>query len=323
MHMKQIQCLLSILAALSLSACTLRLPATETPPAIPAVTEIPTVAVATPGEVAASTPLSTAAETILAPSVAPATAAPVTAAPTEAGALPATQAPQSAASQPTATQAAPTATIAPTPITAFDPYSVYGKPKYQNKMQFANLREWAQPEEDTLPNNSDIRLQFKDGQLYVTGKRLDFSTWWFSYHTLGDVYIEMTFNSENCSGEDAYGIIFRGPPHLAGESYGYVVSFSCNGKLWVYRLDGIDPWEAEVLIDETETSAINSGPDEQNVLGVRAVGDHFTIFANGDQVAEVEDDHFSQGRLGVFVRAARPKAYTYRVTNFAYWDLGK
>jgi hypothetical protein len=321
MLMKRIQCWLSILAALSLGACTLQVPRVETPSAIPAVTEIPTAAVAAPGGVAASTPLSTAAETILAPSAAAPTAAPVTAAPTEANALPATQAPQSAASQPTATLPAPTST--PTSIAAFDPYTAYGKPKYQNRMQVANLREWAQPEEDTLPNNGDIRLQFKDGQLYVTGKRSGFSTWWFSYHTLSDAYFEMTFNTENCSGEDAYGIIFRGPPHLAGESYGYVASFTCNGKLWVYRLDGIDPWEAEVLIDETETSAINSGPDEQNVLGVRAVGSQLVIFANGDQVAEVEDDHFRQGRLGVFVRAAGPKAFTYRVTDFAYWILGE
>jgi hypothetical protein len=323
MLMKRIQCLLSILAALSLGACTLRLPATETPPAVPAVTEIPTAAVATEGEVNASTPQPAVTETALLPSAAPSKAAQATEAPTEVNAFPATQAPQSAASQPTATQAAPTATFTPTPITGFDPYATYGKPKYQNRMQVANLREWAQPETDILPNNGDIRLQLKDGQLYVTGKRLDFSTWWFSYHTLGNAYIEMTFNSENCSGEDAYGIIFRGPPHLAGESYGYVVSFTCNGKLWVYRLDGIDPWEAEVLIDETETSAINSGADEQNVLGVHAEGDRFTIFANGNQVGEVQDDHFSQGRVGVFVRSARPKAYTYRVTDFAYWILGK
>jgi hypothetical protein len=323
MLMKRIQCLLSILVALSLGACTLRMPQGETTPGIPAVTEIPTVAVETAGAVNASTPLPVVTENALPPTAAPPTAAPATEAPTEANALSATQAPQSAASQPTATKAAPTATFTPTPITTFDPYATYGKPKYQNRMQFANLREWAQPEEDSLPNNDNLRLQFKDGQLYVTGKRPGFSTWWFSYHSLGDAYIEMTFNTENCSGEDAYGIIFRGPPHLAGESYGYVASFTCNGKLWVYRLDGIDPWEAEDLIGEEKVSAINSGADEQNVLGVRAEGDRITIFANGSQVGEVKDDHFSQGRVGVFVRAAGPKAYTFRVTDFAYWLLGK
>ena len=232
-----------------------------------------------------------------------------------------TRTPQATLSQPTATQVVFTTT--PTPITGFDPYSAYGKPKYQNRMQFANMAEWVQAETKTLPDNGDIRLQFKDGQLYVTGNRPDFSTWWFSYHSLGDAYIEMTFDNENCSGEDAYGIIFRGPQHLAGISYGYVASFTCNGKLWVFRLDGINPWEAATLIDEEKNSAINNGPNRQNVLGVRAVGSQLVIFANGDQVATGEDDHFRQGRLGVFVRAAGTGAYTYRVTNFAYWILGK
>jgi hypothetical protein len=140
---------------------------------------------------------------------------------------------------------------------------------------------------------------------------------------LSDAYIEMTFETQDCSGEDAYGFIFRGPPHQAGESYGYAVSFTCNGSLWVLRLDGINPWDAETLIDEEDVEAIHTGPDEQNVIGVRAEGDQLVIFANGNQIAEVEDDEFEKGRVGVFVRAAGPGAYTYRVTNFAYWILGE
>jgi hypothetical protein len=321
--MKRIRFFLSILVLLTLSACVLQMPAAETPSAVPAKTEIPTVNVSTPGEAVTATQLPAATETAPGPSAVAQAAASTTAAPTAVITQPATQAPQAALSQPTATLSGPTATLSPTPITGFDPYTVYGKPKYQNRMQVANLREWAQPDSDVLPDTGDVRLQFKDGQLYVTGKRPDFSTWWFSYHTLADAYIEMTFNSENCSGEDAYGIIFRGPPHLAGESFGYVVSFTCNGNLWVYRLDGIDPWQAEDLVAEEQIDAIKSGSNEQNVLGVQAQGSRITIFANGDQVAQVDDDHFRQGRLGVFVRAAGTGDYTYRVTNFAYWILGK
>jgi hypothetical protein len=314
MLMKIIQFFLSILALITLGACTLQMPAVETPSAVPAVTEIPTVAVTTPEEASpAALPTSTEA----AP---PPTAAAQKAVPTKAKST-ATQTPWVTLGPPTATKVASTAT--PTPVTGFDPYKTYGKPKYQNPMQFANLAEWVQAETKDLPDNSDIRLQFKDGRLYVTGKRPDFSTWWFSYHSLGDAYVEMTFDNENCSGEDAYGIIFRGPQHLAGISYGYVASFTCNGKLWVFRLDGINPWEAETLVDEVKMGAINKGPNAQNVLGVYAVGDQFIIFANGTQVAKVQDDELRQGRVGVFVRPAGSGAYTYRVTNFAYWLLGK
>lgn len=319
--MKRIPFFLSILILLISGACTLKMPEGETPPAVASATVISTVAVTTPGAAVTPTASGTNAATASPPTAAASKQAPVTAAPTEAIKSPATKAPQAATNQPTATQVAPTAT--PTPVKTFDPFTAYGKPKYQNKMQFANLTEWAQPETKELPNNDNIRLQFKDGRLYVTGKQPDFSTWWFSYHSLGDAYIEMTFDNQDCSGEDAYGIIFRGPPHQAGESYGYVVSFTCNGKIWAFRLDGIDPWEAETLIDEEKNSAINSGSNEQNVMGVRAEGDQFVIFANGSQVAKVQDDQFRQGRVGVFVRPAGTGTYTYRVMDFAYWLLGK
>lgn len=314
--MKRIPSFLLILVLLSLGACNLQMRRLEAPTAIVSVTETPAIAVAAPTDTIAPTPLSIFTDT--AP---PPTAAPPTAAESTTTLLTATPAPQSAVSQPTATQPAPTATS--TPVLTFDPYTAYGKPNYQNPMEYPNYAEWVQAGKDHLPDDRNIRLQFKDGQLYVTGKRLDFSTWWFTYHTLSDAYIEMTFDTENCSGNDAYGIIFRGPPHLAGVSYGYVVSFTCNGKLWVFRLDDAHPWEAETLIDEDKNSLINTGPGDQNVIGVRNEGDRIVIFANGIQAAEVEDDHFDQGRVGVFVRAARPNAYTYRVTNFSYWLLGE
>jgi len=232
--------------------------------------------------------------------------------------IPPTQAPQAAAVQPTATQPQPTATAVPE-IT-FDPYTDLGDPTYENPMEFPNLWEWKSPEEDELPNNNRIRLRFDDGELHVTGKRSGFSTWWFSGHTLSDAFVEMTFDTLDCSGEDAYGIILRGPKHLAGESFGYVVSFTCDGRLWVFRLDSGKPFDIESL-EENDIDAIDTGADEENVIGVRAEGDEFVIYANGVQVAEFEDDEFEKGRVGVFVRAAGGGAYTYKVTNFAFWDL--
>jgi len=317
--MKRISPFLSILMLLALGACTLPVPGGQSPTATISVTEAISAALTAPTETLAPTQPPAATEPPPAVEAAPTETLPApqpTPTPTP---LPPTPEPQAAAAQPTATQPAPTAS--PTPASTIDPETAFGEPSYQNPMQVANLGEWAQAETDLLPDNRNIRLRFKDGELYVTGKRLGFSTWWFSYHTLSDAYIEMTFETEDCSGDDAYGIIFRGPPHLAGTSYGYVAAFTCSGKVWVYRLDDANPWEAETLVEPVAAYAIRSGHDEENVIGVRAEGERFIIYANGVQVAEVEDDHFEKGRVGVFVRAAAPDAYTYRVTNFAYWIL--
>jgi len=317
--MKRIRTALFILILTTLSACQLQMPGGQAPTAMVAMTETPFVAVAAPTDTAVPTAMAAPADTALPPTVAAAQAEAPTAYPEPPTQAPAATAVQPTQAQPTAAQPEPTET--PVPPTLFDPDTDLGDPTYRNRMEFANLGEWAQAETDELPDNRNIRLRFRDGELLVTGKRPYFSTWWFSYHTLRDAYIEMTFDSEDCSGEDAYGIIFRGPPHLAGESYGYIVSFTCDGSLWVWRLDDARPWDAESLVDEDDVSAIETGPDETNVIGVRAEGDEFVIFANGEQVAEIEDDEFSKGRVGVFVRSGGYGGYTYRVTDFAYWNF--
>lgn len=318
--MNRFPSLLSVLILLALSACTFQLPGFEQPTAVVSPTETLFVAAPAPTDTLVPTALPALEETAPPPAVAtqPASPAPPSATPL----APATAESQSADVQSTATQPAPAPTATPTStaLITFDADSALGTPTYRNPMEIANPAEWAPPETDRLPDNRDIRLQFRDGELYVRGKRPGFSTWWFSYHTLDDAYIEMTFDSEDCSGEDAYGLIFHGPPHRAGQSYGYIVAFTCSGRLWIYRLDGVDPWDAEILVNEDRSSAINTGSDEQNVIGVRTEGDQFTVFANNIQVAEVEDDHYEDGRVGVFVRAASDD-YTYRVRNFAYWIL--
>jgi hypothetical protein len=310
--MKRISSFLFVFILLTLSACNLPVPGVEAPTTIFIPQETQPVGVVPTQTVA---PMVEPSDTAPAPTTAPPSEGSATAT-----SMAGTSAAQEGGGQPTETQVP--ATITRTPVVSFDPASAYGEPDYENPMQTANLLEWAQPETRTLPNNQNIRLQFKDGDLYVTGKRPDFSTWWFSYHTLGDAYIQMTFDTENCSGRDAYGIIFRGPAHLAGQSYGYVAAFTCDNRIWVFRLDGTDPWQVKTLVDEEKADAIKTGPNKQNVMGIQAVGNQFTIFANGDQVGQVEDDHFEQGRVGVFVRAASPAAYTYRVTDFVYWILG-
>jgi hypothetical protein len=206
--------------------------------------------------------------------------------------------------------------------TVFDPYATYGKPKYEDKMAGGSLLEWAKSETGTLPDNNSLKLAFKDGKLYVTGKQIDFSTWWFTWHSLKDFYLEMTFDTQQCQGSDAYGTIIRGPEHLAGESYGYVVAFSCEGNYWIFRLDDADPWDATDLISWAKSDAINTGVKAQNILGIRAEGKTLTFFANGYQIAQVTDDEYSQGRFGVFVRSSEDGDYTYRVLKVAYWELG-
>jgi hypothetical protein len=173
-----------------------------------------------------------------------------------------------------------------------------------------------------LPNTDYIRLSVDSNRFYVTGKLPGFSTWYFTWRELTDFYLQATFDSAGCSGQDAYGLIIRGPEHMAGVSYGYVVAFTCDGQVWVFRLDGASPFTAEDLVSLTPSQYILSGQNQRNTMGIEAIGDTLTIYANGHQVARVVDDTYDFGRFGVFVSPQWTWNYTYRVVQLSYWDLG-
>ena len=171
----------------------------------------------------------------------------------------------------------------------FNPVAAYGEPDFEDPMTGSAISDW-EDEDGDLPDTLYLRLTLDDARFYVTGKLAGFSTWYFTWRELSDFYLQATMDSGSCSGQDAYGLIVRGPEHMAGVSYGYVVAFTCDGKLWVYRLDGADPFTATDLVSLTPSQYINAGPNQRNLIGIQAIGDQLTIYANGYQIAQVTDD---------------------------------
>jgi hypothetical protein len=216
--------------------------------------------------------------------------------------------------------AVPTANVTPVQG-SFNPFTVYGTPTMDDPMDGGNINAWTNPTTQLLPDTKYIKITQTGGKFYVTGKYAGFSTWYFSWPELTDFYMQTTFDSGSCSGKDAYGMIVRGPEHQAGVSYGYVVAFTCDGKLWVYRLDGANPYTAVDLISYTPSSYILAGTNKQNVMGIQVIGDTITVYANGNQIAQVKDSKYKFGRYGVFVSPEFTANYTYRVVRMTYWDL--
>jgi hypothetical protein len=235
---------------------------------------------------------------------------------------------------PTETEEQPEATTAPTlePLektpkpetptpsgSEFDHYELYGDPTMVDPMNSSNVGNWQSG--GVLPDSEYLRISLDKDQIYVTGKKPGFSTWFFSWPTLKDFYLELDVNSEDCSGKDEYGLIVRGPAHGAGVSYGYIIAFSCDGHFRVTRLDSADPFTTVDLVAQRMSDHIQTGSDKNNLIGVQAVGKKLTVFANGYQIAEVNDSTFLKGRYGLFVQAVDTPFYTYRPEQLAHWDL--
>lgn len=311
--------ILLIAAGLGLGACE----RSQTTPPPDAAGPSPTAGVLTqlPDAIASQTAAPTVAEVI--PTEAPPN-------PTE---VPSQATEEPAAAPPTPTEEAqtgvtlvpkdqPTATTMPTSTPSgavFDPTGTYGTPTFMDPMNTASSGNWKSG--GSFPNTEYIQISLQNDSLYVTGKKPGFSTWFFSWPTLTDFYIQMEAKTGVCSGRDEYGLIVRGPAHKAGVSYGYIIAFNCDGYYRVTRLDSADPFSAVDLVALSKSDKIQIGSDQKNVMGIRAVGNKLTVFANGTQIAEVQDASFSQGRYGLFVQAVETVNYTYRPVQIVYWDL--
>ena len=275
---------LSALLALALSACNLG--ATEVPPT---ATEI-----VLPSETTAATLASTH------------TPDPTALAPTETPEPSDTPAPLDTAT--------PTPTATEPPLA---PEAEFGSPTLQDEMN--NDGNWASTS-GGLPNTANILLAVGGGQLHVTAKQAGFDTWWFTWPTAGDQFIQMTIDSGNCSDKAAYGLILRGPSDVT-LARGYVVLLSCDGAYRLARLDSVSPYTLVDLIPWTDSERINAGAGQVNVLGVHAQGDVIRIYANGFKVGEHEDDLYSTGRFGLFTNAGPATNFLWHLDQLLFWNL--
>jgi hypothetical protein len=215
--------------------------------------------------------------------------------------------------QPSLTSA-PMAT--PLPSTALpagtDPREQLGAPTLRDPMQTSAY--W--------PTGADdfTSASFRDESMYVTA--LTGTAGWrlATLPSLGNFYAEVTGAFESCSGNDNFGLIVRIPERNPADR-GYLFGISCNGEYTFNEWDGsVEPrglWTTH--IDWTAHSAILTGAGQNNRVGVMATGNLFELYVNGQKVAEIQDDSFPEGFLGIYVGSEQTDQLTVRISEFSYW----
>ncbi len=199
--------------------------------------------------------------------------------------------------------AKPTATTAST-----DPKLDLGDPTFQDT--FKNSDNWGL----TADKHSDMFIQ--DGNLVMKAFNADqFDSWALTWPKTANFYIELTATPETCGGLDRYGLMLRAKRDA---SVGYLFGFSCDGRYSFRKWDGVKYTRD---VDWTKNSAILKGADQTNRLGVKAEGDHFTLYANGVKLTDFHDASYSTGYFGVFIAAAETANFTTNASEIDYWEL--
>lgn len=171
-----------------------------------------------------------------------------------------------------------------------------------------------------LGSYNDADFEIKKGELVMTALKPDGDLWRVSSQPeLSNFYLEAHFKTgEECSGRDSYGVVVRTTDQ--GDDVfdtAYVFGFSCDGNYRFYRMDN---GTYAGLISWKPADNINNGPDQSNTMGILAQDSTFKLYANGKLLAEVTDNTYDKGKIGLFVRSANTTNFIAYVTDIAYWE---
>lgn len=254
----------------------------------------------------------------------------VTATATQASQATATEAPAPTSTTAPAATAAGLPTVAVTPIAtasapagptttpvAGDPRSRLGSPTSTDPMD--NATKWIWP----TGGDRYTFANFSGGKQSVTA--LTGTDGWRMANPAGrefyNIYVEATVNTNTCSGSDHYGLIFAVPVVHEPEQ-GYLFTVTCDGRYSLRRWNAdIGPkGEMKWLVNWTASSAIVTGSNQTNRLGVMMVGKRLLLYANGNLLTEVQDSTFPYGYFGLVVGSDETDDFAIQVDEMSYWE---
>jgi hypothetical protein len=214
---------------------------------------------------------------------------------------------------PTATPAAATITPSPSPAVVQDqndPRAALGDPDYRDTFSKANLWGLDDPYDD-----SHTRVEIKDNRLILTSLKAEgWKGWRTTFPEPGDAYIEGDFTTGPCSGGDQYGLVFRSADKTAS-----FFGVTCDGR---YSLTYFDGSQFTRVLDWQSATALNTGSNQTNRLGVWLDGSNVRLYANGILLSETDVDGIqAQGNYGAYISSINTPQFTVSLTEIAHWEL--
>jgi hypothetical protein len=290
-----------VLVSILLTSCTLSKSTPTTSPAEIA-TQVNKLLTAIPTVTGIPAALSTATQPVAIPTATQA----ATAMPAPTNTVPP---PPTATLAPSATATlAPSATLALTStIPATDPTLKYGQPTFVDT--FKNDLNWPTGE------NQFTSIEIKDGVLKMTALTA-IDGWRLTWPSASNSYAEISVKSDNCTGSDHYGLVFR-VPDIKLANQGYFYGITCDGKYFINKWAGA---VQTVLAKETANKNILVGPNQINRLGILASGSSLVAYVNGVKLVEVSDSKFTKGAFGLFLGSKTTKNLDILVNKVSYWE---
>lgn len=209
------------------------------------------------------------------------------------------------AEEPTATPT-PSATVDPD-----DPTAGLGEPVTQDDLD--SFDSWQ------LYENEDAEFTPGDGRINMKALNADFTFWWtLTSPSVENFFVEAVIGlGDECAGRDQAGIVVRSS-EVSDEWVGYLLGVTCDGRYQLRIWDGTAVTEVVPL---TSSELLASVPDREYRLGLRAEGETFSLYVDGNLLTEVADDTYDGGQAGVYVSSAVTPGFEAYLDRITIWEL--
>lgn len=147
-----------------------------------------------------------------------------------------------------------------------------------------------------LDSTTDVERFVENGQFHMRVSTPLFVAWTKCTQVeYSDFILEADATQISGPDNNTYGIVFRYGLD-SKEFYTFLIS---GDGFYVFTVDGAERDEPEILVDWTESSAINKGA-QTNHIKVAAVGGNMKYYVNDQFLGEVQDTRFRTGVVGFF-----------------------
>lgn len=141
-------------------------------------------------------------------------------------------------------------------------------------------------------SDPEVEIGYVDGGLAIEIKVLDRTAWTVTGQEFSDAVISVDATPIGGPDDNSYGLVLR---HVDDRNF-YRFEISSDGYFAVQVPQENLGWE--FLVDWTESQAIKRG-QETNHLKVICDGTEMTFYANDVELAQVEDDRYAKGDVGL------------------------
>ena len=208
---------------------------------------------------------------------------PVTVPPEQGSQPAATQAPQPAATNPPAVSTTGQDPLAGANVT----------PIIDERFDFPDKYYWW-VFDSTVSSSGEGKIE---NETYILiSKQVENWEWTFDGRKLQNFYLtaNTVLPDGQCKAGDHWGLVFR----YKDNANFYLFGVSCDGKYLLMKrtVDGF-----EEILPPTDSLAIKK-LGQANIIGVRAVGDRISLYANDQFLITVTDGSFSEGIVGMYAR---------------------